>query len=338
MVSYAGTRPPDTDPMNRRGTLLALLALSTAPIAANAQQPRRVWRIGVLRPGNPRVRKADDGYVKAMSELGYAVGRDYVFEERFAERDLSRLPVLAAELVASRVDIIMPQGTPAAIAARNATQVIPIVLMGVGDPLGTGLVTNLARPEGNITGFVRHAGVPAKHLDLLRQLVPGMARVGAMYDPKNIIEMQYRTELESSCKQLGMRMISAPIGSPNDVAKAFSHLKQERAQGLVVLQAVVFDGGYDNIIQLAAKHRLPAIFDSITWVEKGGLISYSPVFDDLYRHVATYVDRIFKGAKPGDLPIEQPNTFNLVINRKTAKALGLAIPQSLLIMADRIID
>jgi len=339
MVSYGGTRPPDTDPMNRRGTLLALLALSTAPITANAEQPRKVWRIGELRPGNPRIRKADDEFVKAMNALGYVVGRDYVFEDRFAGDDISRLPALAAELVALRVDLILPEGTPAAIAARNATREIPIVLRGAVDPVGTGLVASLGRPGGNITGFARHGGLVNKRLDLLRQIVPGMVRIGVIYNPKNIVDMQYRTELESSCKQLGMRMISAPIGSPSDIVKAFAHLKQEKAQGLMVLEAVFFSENRDyGIPLLATKHRLPAIFKASEWVDEGGLISYSPVIDDLNPLTATYVDKIFKGVKPGDLPIEQPNTFSLVINRKTAKALGLTIPQSLLIMADRVVD
>ena len=326
--------------MNRRDTLLALFALSTTPFAANAEVSRKVWRIGRLRPGNPEIPENpfNIALVKAMSELGYVIGKDYVFEDRFAGGDVSRLPALAAELVALRVDLILPGSTAAAIAARNATREIPIVLRGAADPVGTGLVASLGRPGGNITGFARHGGFIDKRLDLLRQMVPGMVRIGVMYDPKSIIDMQHWTELESSCTQLGMRMISAPIGGPNDIAKAFAHLKQEKAQGLMVLQAVFFGRDTDYVIQLATKRRLPAIFDSGSWVEKGGLISYSPDIDDLNRRTATYVDKIFKGAKPGDLPIELPITFRLEINRKTAKALGLTIPQSILIMADRIID
>ena len=324
------------DSMNRRDTLLALLALGTVPNTANSQPQRKVWRIGMLQPGNLGI--VEPQFIKTMEELGYVSGKDYVFEARYAGGDLSRLPALAAELVTQRVDLIIPTGTPAAIAARNATHEIPIVIAGVSDPVGTGLVSSLGRPGGNITGFARHAGMTDKHVDLLRQMVPGMVRVGVLFDPKSIFNAQRRTELESSCKQLGMRLINAPIGNPDEIARALARLKHERVQGLVVLEATIFDGAEKKIIDLATNQRLPTLLPNSEWVDAGGLISYFTVFVDLPRRTAIYVDKIFKGAKPSDLPIEQPNIFSLVVNRKTAKALGIVIPQSILIIADRVVE
>jgi len=324
--------------MNRRDALLALLALSSIPIVANSQQQKRVWRIGSLSPGYPRIRDADDEFVKGMGELGYVLSRDYVLVDRFAREDLSRLPALASELIAQGVDLIVPAGTPAVLAARDATREIPIVFFGIADPVATGIVTNLARPGGNVTGFARHAGNRSKQLDLLRQMIPDLARLGATFDPKNVVDSKNLAELESSCKHLGIRMIGAPVGNADDLVRAFSRLKHERAQGLVVLQSALSREMAKPTIGLAAKHRLPAMFLQSNWVDAGGLISYDHAFDDLERRYFTYIDRILKGAKPGDLPIEQPNTLELVVNRKTAKALGLVIPQSIIIMANRVVE
>jgi len=271
-----------------------------------------------------------------MRELGYVEGTDYVMEYRFADHNIVRLPALAAELVALRMDLIIAIATPSAIAARDATREIPIVF-SVGNPVGVGLVNNLGRPGGNLTGTSSQAEVTPKLLDILRQLVPRMSRVGFLHDSKNVSNVLTKTRLESACKELGMRLIPAAMSTSDEIDKAFAHLKREKAQGLVVSYSSVVTAARQRIIESAANYRLPAIYYYGFLADSGGLISYG-ANDDSTPSLAYYVDKIFKGAKPGDLPIAQPTTFDLVINRKTAKALGLTIPQSLLIGATRVIE
>ena len=326
--------------MNRRDAILAFIGLAIGSQASNAQQPRKVWRIGVLTDDDtispPNHYFLVPPIIKRMRELGYVEDRDYVMEYRFADHNIVRLPVLAAELVALRVDLIISVGTPSSIAARDATREIPIVFT-VGDPVGVGLVKNLGRPGGNLTGNSSQSEVIPKLLDLLRQVVPRMSRVGFLHDSKNASAVLTKTRLESACKELGVRLIPATMSTSDEIDKAFVHLKREKAQGLVVSYGGIMAAARQRIIESAANYRLPAIYFGDEYVDSGGLISYSPN-DDNTPQIADYVDKILKGAKPGDLPIAQPTTFELVINRKTAKALGLTIPQSLLIGATRVIE
>lgn len=325
--------------MNRRDTILAFIGLAIGSQASNAQQPRKIWRIGLLIEDNTISLPNHHflvPFIKRMRELGYVEDRDYVMEYRFADHNIVRLPVLAAELVALRMDLIIAIGTAPSIAARDATREIPIVF-NAGDPVGVGLVKNLARPGGNITGNSSQSEVTPKRLDLLRQLVPRMSRVGFLHDSENAGAVLTKTRLESACKELGVRLIPAAMSTSGEIDKAFAHLKREKAQGLVVSYGGIIAAARQRIIESAANYRLPAIYYGDEYVDSGGLISYSPN-DDNTPQIADYVDKIFKGAKPGDLPIAQPTTFDLVINRKTAKALGLTIPQSLLIGATRLIE
>lgn len=326
--------------MNRRDAILAFIGLAIGSQASNAQQPRKVWRIGVLTDDDtispPNQYREVPPIIKRMRELGYVEDRDYVMEYRFADHNIVRLPVLAAELVALRVDLIISIGTPSSIAARDATREIPIVFT-VGDPVGVGLVKNLGRPGGNLTGNSSQSEVTPKLLDLLRQLVPRMSRVGFLHDSENPSAVLTKTRLESACKELGMRLIPATMSRSDEMDKAFVDLKREKAQGLVVSYTGIVGAARQRIIESAANYRLPSISYDDLYAESGGLISYSPNEDSVLS-LADYLDKIIKGAKPGDLPIAQPTTFDLIINLKTAKALGLTIPQSLLIGAKRLIE
>jgi putative ABC transport system substrate-binding protein len=274
-----------------------------------------------------------------MRELGYVDGRDYVLEQRAASNDISRLHALAAELIALKVDLIVASGTPSALAARDATREIPILIIGAGNPVGSGLAASLRRPGGNVTGLTTITSeLVSKRLDLLRQIVPGLRRVGFLYDPDNASTMLSYKQLQSDCARLGYTLIAAPVHKREDFAAAFSALQRDKAQGLLVSNASLFRTLRASIIEQAAKHRLPAVYGGLGWSEAGGLVAYfvNPV--EAYRRAATYADKIFKGAKPGELPIEQPTTFELVVNLKTAKALGLTIPPSVMVQATRVIE
>ncbi len=253
-----------------------------------------------------------DAFNAGMRELGYAEGKDYAIEHRSAENDLARLPALAAELLALKVDVIVPSGTPSAVAARNATREIPILIVTVGDPVGSGLAASLRRPGGNVTGLTNLASdLVTKHLDLLRQILPDMRRVGFLYNPDNAANVLGLKQFESDCGKLGFNSIRAPVRKAEDIATAFNTLKRDKAQGMIVTAASSNIAWRESIIEHAAKHRLPAIYGENLFAESGGLLSYAANFPDLYRRAAAYADKIFKGAKPGDLPIEQPTKFEL---------------------------
>lgn len=329
--------------MKRRGLLVTLgIGGLMAPLASLAQPKSKVWRIGLLREGE-RSDSLDvqriDAFKAGMRELGYAEGRDYAIENRSAGNDLARLPVLASELAALKVDLIVAPGTPAALAARNATREIPILITVVGDPVGSGLAATLARPGGNVTGLTNlTADLYTKRLDMLRQMLPGIRRVGFMYNPDNAGNALSLAQFEGDCAKLGFQSIRAPVRGANDIAAAFESLKRDKAQALIVSGGGTNITSRERIIDQAAKHRLAAVYSLPIYPESGGLISYATDPFDLFRRAAIYADKIFKGAKPGDLPIEQPIKFGTVINLKTARALGIKIPQSILMRADRVIE
>jgi putative tryptophan/tyrosine transport system substrate-binding protein len=326
--------------MKRRDAVLALFALTTPPFACLAQQRGKVWRIGFLQESDPSTDiPRIVPFKQGMAALGYVEGRDYVIEQRSAKAELSRLPTLAAELVARKVDVIVPTGTAAAVAARKATREIPILIATIGDPVGTGLATSLARPGGNVTGLTNlTADLVIKRLDLLRQFVPELHRVGLLYDPNNPIDALQLAQFESGCSKLQLQPVSAPARNAEELAQAFEILVRAKVQALHVTVSSTNNSSRKIIIAHAAKHRLPAAYGRSDYAEDGGLIAYAADASDLNRRAAVYADRIFKGANPADLPIEQPTKFDLVVNLKTARMLGLKIPQSVLLRADRVIE
>jgi ABC-type uncharacterized transport system substrate-binding protein len=317
--------------------------LLAAPLAVGAQQAAKVPRIGFLAlnpAANPHLREA---FRQGLRDLGYVEGRSLVIEYRDAEGKPERLPVLAAELVALKVDVIVTGGgTPTALAAKQATRTLPIVFASVADPVRSGLVTSLARPGGNVTGSSNFAPeLVGKCLDQLKQAVPGVSRVAVLWEPGAGGERTDRDMLkgaEVAARALEVRLQIVEARRPADIDRAFSDMTRARAGALTALGSAMFNSERRRLVDLAAKNRLPAVYPLREFVDAGGLMSYGPNLADLFRRAATYVDRILKGAKPGDLPVELPTKFELVINLKTAKALGLTIPPSLLQRADQVID
>jgi ABC-type uncharacterized transport system substrate-binding protein len=326
--------------MDRRVLLGALAgALLAAPVAAWAQ-PGKVVRIGFLSPASasdPRMRGLLDAFRRGLVELGYVEGRAFRIESRWAEGRYEQLPRLAAELVALRVDVILTVAVPAIRAAREATRTIPIVMASVVDPVATGLVASLARPGGNITGLSNMApDVTGKLLEILKQIVPNASRVAVLWNPGNPGNEPQLRAAEAAGQALGIRLQSLEARTPDDLDPAFAAMARQRADALVVFADVMLNEQRVRIAGLAAAGRLPAVYGQEG--PAGGLITYSANTPDLFRRSATYVDRIVKGAKPGDLPVEQATRFDLVIDLKAARALGLTIPQSLLLRADQVIE
>ncbi len=324
--------------MNRRETIVALVALGAVPLAAEAQQATKVPRIGYLwgnLTGSPHM---TEGFRQGLRDLGYVEGRNIVIEFRDAEGKLERLPALAAELVALKVDVIVVGGTVAALAAKQATRTLPVVFVSAIDPVTDGLVTSLARPGGNVTGLSGLAPeLVGKRLEQLKQAVPGVSQVAALWQPGALgerTEKDLRKEAEVAARALGMRLQFVEARGPDDLDRAFSDMTKARAGALTVLGSTMLINERRRLVDLAAKNRLPAVYGLREYVDAGGLMCYGPNNADMSRRAATYVDKILKGAKPGDLPVEQPTKFELVINLKTAKALGLTIPPSLLQRAE----
>jgi putative ABC transport system substrate-binding protein len=329
--------------MDRRvfiGTMAG--GLLAAPPAAEAQQAAKIARIGYLTGSLATGPHLPEAFRQGLRDLGYIEGRNVVIEYRDAEGKLERLPALAAELVALKVDVIVAPGTLHALAAKQATRTLPIVFGAVADPVASGLVTSLARPGGNVTGLSLLAPeLVGKCLELLKQAVPGVSRAAVLWHPGGLPERTEKdmlTGAEVAARALGVRLQFVEARGPADFDRAFSDMTRARAGALTVLTSTMFLIERRRLVDLAAENRLPAVYPWREGVDAGGLMSYGPNFADLFRRAATYVDKILKGTKPGDLPVEQPTKFELVINLKTAKALGLTIPQSLLGRADEIIQ
>jgi len=313
-------------------------------LSAEAQPAERITRIGYLSATPAaRSRPVQEAFLKGLSELGYIEGRSVVIESRYAEGKPDRFPALAAELVALKVDVIVTDGgTLAALAAKRATTTLPVVFTSVGDPVSDGLVNSLGRPGGNLTGLALDTtDLVGKWLELLRQAVPGVNRIAVLLKPDAVPDQAKRrflNEAEIAAKALGVGLHIAEARSREDFDPAFSGMIRARAGGLVVLATAVFALERQRLVDLALKSRLPTVFSLRVFVDAGGLMSYGPDQADLARRAARYVDKILKGAKPADLPVEQPTKFELVINLKTAKVLGLTIPPSLLARADQVIE
>ena len=317
--------------------LAMVIALTVALGTAEAQSTTRTPRIGLLFTGSPPLRSVE-AFRAGLRDLGYVEGRDITLEFRLApEGDADQLPKLAADLVRLRVDVIVAQATAHAIAARRATSSIPIVFGAVSDPLGSGLVESLARPGANITGLSLQApDVARKLMEILKETLPNVARVAALADPSGSIHS--RSEMQTAAKLLRIDLQLLDVRDAKDLDGIFQVAKTGRAEAVVTIPSAFFATHRIRLAALALKNRVPAVSIETGFAEAGGLISYGPNIPDSHRRAATYVDKILKGAKPADLPVEQPTKFQLVVNLKTAKALGLTIPQSVLVRADEIIQ
>ncbi|HXV83984.1 MAG TPA: ABC transporter substrate-binding protein [Candidatus Binatia bacterium] len=318
---------------------LALCALLLAlSLPAESQQPQ-LYRIGYLA-ARSALEARDEAFRQGLRDLGYIEGKDIIIEYRFAEGKSDRIPMLAAELISRKVDIIVASGTPVAQGAKAATRTIPIVFAGVADPVGTGLVTSLARPGGNITGVTPiSAELSAKRLELLKETDPKVSRVVVLSTADYPLPVKTDTlnEMEGAARILGLQLQLLEVRGANDFERAFAAMRRERAEAFTVLPIPLFLIERRRIVDFATKSRLPTIFHWREYVEAGGLMSYGADADDLFRRAATYVDKIFKGAKPADLPVEQPTKFEFIINLKTAKQIGLTIPPNVLARADKVI-
>jgi putative ABC transport system substrate-binding protein len=323
--------------MKRREFIMLLGGAAAWPCVARAQQPAgKTFRIGMVEPISAELNAANlAAFRRGLEDLGYIGGRNLVLEYRSAEGDASRFPALISELISLNVDLIVTRGTPAALAAKKATSTIPVVMASLGEPLL--VVASLARPGGNITGL---SGVvsdlDAKRVELLTEMAPATSGIAAFLNMSNPITVAQLKELEPAARSKGLRFRLFDVRKSDDIERAFG--APSPGDAIVVGLEAVTQAHRKMIAELAAKHRLPAIYGGREFVEAGGLMFYGPNFTDIYRRAATYVDKIFRGAKPADLPVEQPTKFEFVINGKAAKALGLEVPASLLIRADEVIE
>jgi putative ABC transport system substrate-binding protein len=310
-----------------------------APLATEAQPPVKVPRIGVLATGSlPGTLARFEPFQQGLRDLGYVEGQTIALAYRFADGKEEQLPVLAAELIALPVDVLVTAGTPAALAAKQGTARIPIIIAIAADPVGAGLVASLARPGENVTGLTDlDTELSGKRLELLKEVVPGLARVAILWNPANPAHRPALEESAVAARALGVQLQPVAVRSPPEFTQAFAAMSRERASALMLLADSMFASHYAQVVDLAAQSRLPTMSWSKGFVAAGGLMSYGASYPDLLRRAATYVDKILKGAKPADLPMEQPLKFELVINLQTAKALGLTIPPTLLFQADEVI-
>ena len=330
--------------MTRFATLLVLLLLAVplGTAAAQSVEKERVPRVGYINPGYPsdpvRLRRFE-AFRQGLRELGYVEGRNIVLEPRWAEGTYDRYPALAADLVRLKVHVIVAVGGRATQVAQQATRTIPIVMSLVTEPVESGLVRSLARPGGNVTGTsIMASDLAGKQFELLKQAVPEVSRVALLWNPANPGSASQLKEAEAAARAVGVRLQALEARDPQEIDSAFAAITRERAGALVVLADAILYNQRKQIAELAAKSRLPSASALREYAEAGGLIVYSADFLDLERRSATFVDKILKGAKPADLPVEQPTKFDLIINLKTAKAIGRTIPPSLLLRADQIIE
>jgi putative ABC transport system substrate-binding protein len=318
---------------------LALLLL-LAPLFAEAQSPTKASRIGLLGGASPSAAGQNlDGFRQELRERGYVEGQNIVIEYRWAEGKQERLPELAADLVRLKVDVIVATITAAAVAAKSVTTTIPIVMLVVGDPVRLGIIASVGRPGGNITGLTSIGDdLWPKQVELLREVVPGISHVAVLWNPANPSHVPRLKRIEDAARSLGMQPRFHAARSRDDIDNAFAAMTRARAGALLVVADALFFLHRARIADLAMKARLPAMYGVREHADAGGLLVYAASYADLYRRGAVYVDKILKGANPGELPIEQPTKFELVINMKTAKALGLTVPPALLLRADQVIE
>jgi putative tryptophan/tyrosine transport system substrate-binding protein len=328
--------------MDRRAFLAGAAALLAAPLAAEAQPAGTVPRIGVLSPSapsDPRMQRRLEAFQQGLRELGYVEGRNIAIESRWAEGRYDRLPALAAELVRLKVNVILTMAPPPTKAAKDATTTIPIVMGAVADAVTAGFVSNLARPEGNITGLsMMVPELVGKQLEILKEVVPKLSRVVLLGNPANPSNAAQSREAKGAARILGLRLQPVAARDPGEIDSAFVAMTREKPDAVIVLLDSMFLDRRTRIADLSVKHRLPTVYGTGEHAEAGGLMTYGPNIPSMFRRAATYVDRILRGARPAELPVEQPTKFELIINLKTAKALGLTIPPSLLLRADQVIE
>lgn len=326
--------------INRRRLLIAAGALAASPIASMAQQPGKTWRIGFLagaaRPQNglpPAPLRA------GLAELGYVEGSNVVYEGRWAEGKFDRFPALAEELVKLRVDAIVVIGWVATRAVKRATSTIPIIIAGVGDAVESGLAASLARPGANLTGMSdMEAELSSKRLQLLKETIPKAARMAVLWNQDDLgMTLRYRN-IDAAAHSLGVAVQALGVREPDDFEVAFSAMKRERPDALFLVTDALTNLNRKRVIEFAAAHRIPAMYENGTYVQDGGLMSYGSNLEDGLRRAAYYVDRIFKGARPGELPMEQPTRYYLTVNLSTAKSLGLTLPQTVMLRADKVVE
>jgi putative ABC transport system substrate-binding protein len=325
--------------MDRRAFIGSMASgLLAAPLAAKAQQGK-VWRIGFVEAGSASVNHHFlDAFRQGLRELGYLEGQQIVIEERWAEGRNDLFPGLLAELIRLNVDVIVVSSNAGALAAKDATLTIPIIFVAIGDPVGLGLALSLGRPGGNLTGLsTLSEEYSAKWVELLKEVVPKTSRLALLWNPKTMLTARAK-EVQDRARAQRVKLESFEVRGPDEFDSAFVAMTKERVDGLIVLADPLTVRHRTRIVELAAKNRLPTIYQFAEFVRVGGLMAYGTSVPDVFRRAATYVDKIFRGARPADLPVEQPTKFELVINLKTAKALGLTIPQSLLQRADQVIE
>ena len=325
--------------MRRRDFIALLGGAAALPRAARAQ-PKDVRRVGILSDESASLAAITfQPFAEKLRDLGYVEGRDIAFERRYGGGDSEELASFAAELVRFRPDVIFAIGTPAAQAAKSATQTIPIVFARTGDPVGSGLAASMSRPGANLTGLsILTIETGAKRLELLAMGVPKAKRVGVVWDPGFQPAMPEFKEIEETARALNLALVTAPVRSPDDFEPVLEAIVHQRAEAVILGSSVIFLGHWQRMADLTVQARLPAIFYRREFVEAGGLMSFGTNYADMYRRAAAYVDKILKGAKPADLPVEQPARFELVINLKSAKTIGLTIPPLLLARADEVIE
>jgi putative ABC transport system substrate-binding protein len=325
--------------VNRRKVVFTLVAGVVTPLASFAQQPSRIPMVGMLGGGSHAANATRvEAFRQGIRELGYVEGKNIIFEQRWADEKLERLPALAAELVRLKAGIIVSAGPTVTRAIKDANIAIPVVMGFDDDPVSAGFVASLARPGGNITGLSSlSTGLSAKQLDVLKEIVPKLARVsiiGSLSHPGTSKSME---EIESAAKSLQIKHQFNNVLEPKDLEPAFAAIRSTQADAVIVLTSVVTNSNRRRIVELAARHRVPAMYYTVEWAEIGGLLVYGASYPELFRRAATYVDKILKGAKPGDLPVEQPTKFDLIVNAKTAHSLGLKVPETLLLQATKVI-
>ena len=326
----------------RRRDFLTLLGgvVAATPLAASAQEARKLPRIGFLGNSTATLEANLVGpFRDGLRDLGYVEGRSILIEYRWAEGNDERFPSLIAELIALKADVIVTAGTPAALAVKKATASIPLVMVAVGDPIGTGLVASLGRPGGNATGLTSIAPeLEGKRLELLKEVLPKVSRVAVLWNPANAYQIGSEKEVQAAAKVLHILVASLPVRNRAELGNALAAIPREHADAVLVLADRLFLHNRERIADFVITNRLPAMNAYRELVEAGGLISFGPSYAVMHRQAATYVDKILKGAKPADMPVEQPAKFELVINLKSARALGITIPQSVLARADEVIQ
>jgi putative ABC transport system substrate-binding protein len=326
----------------RRREFIAGLGAAAWPVGARAQQGDRVRRIGVLMPldeNDPLVKSQVSAFTQALAGLGWIDGSNVRIDHRYVGTDINRTLAFAQELVGSQPDIIATNGTPATAAVQRETQTIPIVFANVADPVASGIVPRLDRPSGNVTGFANNeASMGGKWLELLSEIAPGLKRAAIMFNPDTAIVSVYMPSFEMAARSLKVEPITKPFHSDAEIEEAINALGREPGAALIVMGDVFMVAHRAPIISAAARNNVPAVYNQSVFVKDGGLLSYGPDYVDTFRRAATYVDRILRGAKPAELPVQLPTKFETVVNLKTARALGLTVPQSILLRADEVIE